>query len=387
MQKIWNQIQYTLHNLDITIGNIYLSKVIAVSVILVLALTLKSFFTKQIIGIIESFTAETETTLDDELIANIKKPLSWLILLTGIWLSQLILASVLSPQLNEIVSKLIGLFFVFICGYIIYRSASLLGYLLGLAAAKTNTELDDLLIPYIPLLIEVGVGVIIVLKTSEVLLGASAGALVGLLGGAGVALGLLFKDIIYDWCCTVIIYTDRLYRSGDLVEISGLSGFIRIEGIGIRTTKLWLTSSGTILKLPNSKMITGIVENWSQNRGNGTEWGIQTTLKIDRISAQQVGKICDAIQELILSKDYLSKDFMRVRFIGLEGNARVIKIIAYVTDESYYYLGERELNLGILKILEQERIDSLHVYLVTNPENNQEIMNPVSNLNPVIGEN
>ena len=387
MQKIWNQIQYTLPNLDITIGNIHLSKVITVSVILVLALALKNFFAKRIVKVIESFTAETETTLDDELVANIKKPLSWLILLTGTWLSQLILANVLSPQLNKIVSKLIGLFFVIICGYIIYRSASLLGYLLGLAAAKTNTELDDLLIPYIPLLIEVGVVVIIVLKTSEVLLGASAGALVGLLGGAGVALGLLFKDIIYDWCCTVIIYTDRLYRSGDLVEISDLPGFIRICSIGIRTTKLWITSSGTIVKLPNSKMITGIVENWSQNRGNGTEWGIQTTLKIDNISAQQVSKICDAIQELIFSKDYLSKDFMRVRFIGLEANARVIKIIAYVTDENYYYIGERELNLGILEILEKQRIDSLHVYLVTNPKNNQEIMKSVSNLNPVIGEN
>ena len=387
MQKIWNQIQYTLQNLDITIGNIHLSKVIAVSIILVLALAFKNFFAKRIVKVIESFTAKTETNLDDELVANIKKPLSWLILLTGIWISQLILTNDLNPQFNKIVSKLIGLFFVIICGYIIYRSASLLGYLLGLAAATTDTELDDLLIPYIPLLIEVGVVVIIVLKTSEVLLGASAGALVGLLGGAGVALGLLFKDIIYDWCCTVIIYTDNLYRSGDLVEISGLPGFIRIGSIGIRTTKLWLTSSGTIVKLPNSKMITGIVENWSQNRGNGTEWGIQTTLKIDNISAQQVGKICDAIQEFILSKDYLSNDFMRVRFIGLEANARVIKIIAYVTDEDYYYIGERELNLGILEILEKESIDSLQVYLVTNPKNNQEIMKSVSNLNPVMGEN
>ena len=311
MQEIWNQIQHTLTYLDITVGNIHLSKIIVVSVILVLSLAFKNLFVKRIIKVVEFYVAETETTLDDELINSIKKPLSWLILLTGIWFSQLILKDVLSPQLNEIFSKLISLSFAIIISYIIYRSASLLGYLLGLAAAKTNTELDDLLIPYIPLLIEVGVVVFAILKTSEVLLGASAGALIGLLGGAGVALGLLFKDIIYDWCCTVIIYIDNLYRSGDLVEISGLPGFIKVEAIGIRTTKLWMTGSGTILKLPNSKMITGIVENWSQNRGNGTEWGIQTTLKIDNISAQMVGKICDAIQELILSKDYLSKDFMR----------------------------------------------------------------------------
>ena len=119
------------------------------------------------------------------------------------------------------------------------------------------------------------------------------------------------------------------------------------------------------------------MENWTQNRGNGTEWGIQTTLKIDNISARMVGKICDAIQELILSKDYLSKDFMRVRFIGLEENARVIKIITHVTDEKLYYLGERELNLGILEILEKEGIDSLHVDLITNPNGDREILKPV----------
>ena len=376
MEKIWNQTQNILTYLDITVGDVHLGKAIAVSVVLVLAIAFNNLFVKRIIKVIEFYVAETKTTLDDELITSIKKPLSWLILLTGIWLCQLILKNVFSPQLNEIVSKLISLLFVVIIGYIIYRSASLLGYLLGLAAAKTDTELDDLLIPYIPLLIEVGAIVVVVLKTSEVLLGASAGALIGLLGGAGVALGLLFKDIIYDWCCTVIIYTDNLYRSGDLVEISGLSGFIKVEAIGIRTTKLWLTGSGTILKLPNSKMITGIVENWTQNRGNGTEWGIQTTLKIDNISARMVGKICDAIQELILSKDYLSKDFMRVRFIGLEENARVIKIITHVTDEKLYYLGERELNLGILEILEKEGIDSLYVNLITNPNGDREILKP-----------
>ncbi len=59
------------------------------------------------------------------------------------------------------------------------------------------------------------------IKISEIFLGQSAAALVGLLGGAGITIGLLFKDIVYDWFCTLIIYSDNLYREGDWVGISG----------------------------------------------------------------------------------------------------------------------------------------------------------------------
>ncbi len=376
MKETWNQIQNVFSALNITVANIPLSKIIIVSVILLMVLALRAFFIKRIINAIESLTAKTETTLDDELIAAIKKPLALLVILAGIWISQLILADNLSAQLNETLQKLISLSFVIIVGYIIYRSAKILGYLLGLLTAKTDTELDDLIVPYIPLFVEITVGTVVVIKVSEVLLGASAGALLGLLGGAGVALGLLFKDIIYDWCCTVIIYVDDLYRPGQWVIVEGIEGFAKIVHIGIRSTELWSWEWASIKKLPNSKMISGVVENWDQNRGDTLEWGMVGTLKIDFLSADKSSRIVDGIQEILSSMNVIEPAVM---FKGLEGNARVFKYLGYIPPNVYFSTA-KNINLEILRLLEREGIDRLQVYLVIDPKTQKEMIAQVNNM-------
>jgi MscS family membrane protein len=57
-----------------------------------------------------------------------------------------------------------------------------------------------------------------------------------------------------------------------------------------------------------------------------------------------------------------------VRFKKIEQNARVIEIIAFVNDDNLYYEAEKQLNLAILELLEQEGIDFLSVDLRTEPE-------------------
>jgi MscS family membrane protein len=137
--------------------------------------------------------------------------------------------------------------------------------------------------------------------------------------------------------------------------------------IGFRTTTLHVYQWGSIVKMPNSRMITGIVENWSQNPGEELKWGISLTLKIDNISAQQTAKICNAIRETPSYIQGLSQEII-VRFSRIENNARVINIVAFVNDDKLYYDAEKNLNLAILEILEKESIDFLYVDLRTDPE-------------------
>jgi MscS family membrane protein len=91
-------------------------------------------------------------------------------------------------------------------------------------------------------------------------LGASAGALIGMLGGAGVAIGLLLKDPIYDLCCTIIIYVDNLFRPGDRVTMPGVEGIIKVEYVRLRSRTLRILSRNTIQKVSNYKMINGVLK-------------------------------------------------------------------------------------------------------------------------------
>ena len=358
-----NVIKERIFDTDFKLANIPLSTIVIVVLILLLTQILRGLFTSRIIHRLERLTSGTETTHDDEFIRILKQPLGWLIWLAGLWVVHLVVGTHLTPEQNQKIPEILFVSALFIATYILYRAAPLLGELLGGLAANTETELDDLFVPYFPRLFQIAAVLIAAIKASEILLGASAGALIGLLGGAGVALGLLFKDIIYDWCCTVIIYADGLYKPGDVIVLDGVSGRVKILNIGLRSTRLLITEWGYIKKLPNSQMISGIFANWSDKTGDTVQWGINLTLKIDGISAKQTRLICQAIKENVSSIDGLNKDKILVVFSRLEQNSRVIKIRVFVIEPKLYYDVQSNLNLAVLEILENEEINQLYVSL------------------------
>ena len=361
LQTFWN----FLSNLDYS--GIPIAKIAIVIVILILGQTFRQFFVLRIIGILERLTSKTETDLDDQLIAIAKPALGWLVVIAEFWLISIIMAEQLGTFYNE-VARIINLSIVLIIGYVVYRSSSILGDLIAHWFLRTESDLDDLVKPLMPKIFQSAAIIVIAIKIGEMFLGQSAAALAGLFCGAGLTLGLLVKDIFYDWFCTVIIYSDRLYREGDWVGISGVSGFVQIMSIGFRTTTLHITDWGSIVKMPNSRMIGGIVENWSQNPGNELIWGLVLNLKIDNISAKQTARICAALKELPKSIAGL-KDSCTVRFVNMENNARVLQIKTKVNDANLYFEAEKNLNIAILELLEQEGIDFLHVRLETSPDN------------------
>ena len=372
VQNFWD----FLINLDYS--GIPIAKIVIVFIILTVVQLFRQFLVLGIVRTIEQFTKKTETDLDDEFIAIIKPALSWLILIAGFWLIKEILAEELGAQLIPKIDKIINLIVVLIVGYVIYRSASILGEIIAQSLLHTESELDDLIKPLMPKVFQSTAVILIAIKIGEMFLGQSAAALAGLFGGAGITLGLLFKDIVYDWFCTIVIYSDRVYREGDWVSISGVNGFVQIMDIGFRTTTLHLADWGSIIKMPNSKMITGIVENWSQNPGEEFRWGLVLNLKIDGISAKQTARICEKLQELPKSIPGLVPPFT-VRFVNIENNARVIQFKGKVNDANLYFDAERNLNLAILELLEQEGIDFLHVRIETSPDKFKQLEQAANN--------
>ena len=362
MLEIWNAI--TVH---LSILNIPPAQIILVIAILLVAIVLRGLFLQIIIKRIEAWTSRTNTNLDDELVALLKQPLGWLILLGGLWLIQLVIAGHLTPEVNKAITGLIDLGLVGTISLIVYRAAPLLGLFLSQLSARTKTEIDDIIVPYLPLFFRTIATVIFLLKAGEILLGASATALLGLIGGAGITFGLLFKDILSDWFATIVIYSDKLYHPGDYLVVSGVDGVVQVVKIGIRSTKLRLVARDSIQSMPNSLMITGRVDNWTQNAGDTMSIGIPIILKIDNITSAQVARICQAIREIPQSHEFFNQKSV-VWFSGFEGNARVINVRLFVNDVAFFFTGWNQLNLDILKILETEGIDHLQVYIRTDPQ-------------------
>jgi len=360
LEILGKQIKEKLLDSHITVAQIPLNKIVLVVAIITLTQLLRGLFFSIAIKRIKHFTSGTDTTLDDELVEILEQPSGWLILIAGLWIVQVILAENLKPQVSEMLAKILSLSAIVAVAYIVYRASPLLGEILRKLTLNTKTELDDLLVPYVPRLFQTAALAVVVLKASELLLGASANALIGLLGGAGITFGLLLKDIIYDWFCTIVIYTDNLYRPGDWVMVEGIDGIVQVLEIGIRTTKLRLAKWDSIQKIPNSKMITGIVENWSQNPGSEQSFGINLILKIDGISAEKTARICESLRELPKSINSLHDEGL-IWLDRLEQNARVINIRVFSNNIDFYENSCEQLNINILSLLEKEGIDTLHL--------------------------
>ncbi len=357
MESLWYFINNSLLNSEITFANIPLNKIILVGCILIFTQLLRGFFSATIISAIENFTSQTKTQLDDRLIAIIKQPLSWLIFICGLWISNLTVAEYLNSHLEKTISDVVALLAIVAIAFIVYRISPLLGQVLGDLALQTETELDDLIAPQLPKVFKTLAILIVLLKSAEVLLGASAGALIGLVGGTGITLGLLVKDILYDWFCAIVIYFDHLYEVGDIVDIDGIEGLAQIENISLRSTKISIPAKKTIKKIPNSKMITGVLENYSQNFSPEQLLSINLTLQIDDISAAKTIAICEGLRQIPQSIDLLQDD-CSVRFSEIKQNARVltIQVFAKTNNIAVYAAAREEFNLKVLNLMEQKDI-------------------------------
>lgn len=338
---------------NINYSSIPLVKIAIALSIIVLIQILKKILVSLTIKHLRRFTGKIKLRLSDELASILTSSLSYLFLIGGLWAAKEILAENIGSQLNDILTKTLNVIAVFTISYALYQASSILGKIFASEALQTGTDLDELLQPLMPKIFQLLAIVLIVIKLSELFLGQSATALLGLLGGAGITLGLVFKDLVYDWFCTIIIYIDRVYREGDWVKLPTVAGSAKILNIGFRTTTLHLVEGGSILKMPNSKMIAGTVENWSQNYGKDVRLGICLILKLDSISSEQTERICNNIQQVTKSIPGCY-DLCRVRFMKIELNIRTIEILAFVNQEKYYFDAERKLNLAILEILERE---------------------------------
>lgn len=77
-----------------------------------------------------------------------------------------------------------------------------------------------------------------------------------------VGLGLGLQDFFRDLVAGFIILTERTVTAGDIVEINGVIG--QVKEVGLRTTSLF-TREDIVLIVPNTKLTTDQVINWSQN--------------------------------------------------------------------------------------------------------------------------
>ncbi len=171
------------------------------------------------------------------------------------------IASRLSLQLQQDLKKYIGTIFIICISFIIQRIVgAFLSWYKENISAKTETGLDDKLIPLLSRTIKIIIWVIALLVILP-LYGVNITALIAALGVGSLAIALAAQDTIANIIAGFLIMIDTPFRIGDKIKIpSGET--VEVLDIGVRRSK-FLSEDKAIIIVPNVDLSKSKIVNYT----------------------------------------------------------------------------------------------------------------------------
>lgn len=175
-------------------------------------------------------------------------------LLLSIGLSQLELSEFLIVARNKALILLYSATFFWFA----FNLVSVIEVWLKRVTAKTESTLDDQLVPIFRKALRVFLCVIGLLFILQNVFERDIGAWLAGLGIAGLAVSLAAQDSLKNLFGSITIFLDRPFLLNDVVKFQSYQG--TVEEIGFRSTKV-RTVEGALLTVPNSIIVYETVEN------------------------------------------------------------------------------------------------------------------------------
>lgn len=129
-----------------------------------------------------------------------------------------------------------------------------------------------------------GAGLLIALEILDAT--AVVGALLGVAGVAGIALGFAFRNIVENYLAGVLLSARNPFGIGDQVQVGEFVG--KVVRLTSRDTVL-MTLDGNHLRIPNSMIITSAMTNFSRNPLRRFEFQVGVSVDLDLVAARDLG--------------------------------------------------------------------------------------------------
>jgi MscS family membrane protein len=172
-------------------------------------------------------------------------------------------------------------------------------------------------------------------------------ALIAGLGIGGLAIALAAQDTLANLIGSFIIYLDKPFKVGEIVEIDDIRGVV--EKIGFRTTRI-RTLDRSLLIIPNKKIIDSNLNNISQSNQRRVKFNLELTYQS---KPQNILSIIADIKEAILSEMPITASEMTVRFADFSNSSLTLVVIYFVNSNEYEIMIEvkEKINVKIMEIV------------------------------------
>jgi len=300
-------------------------------------------FDRKLIPLLE----KTPYTFDKLLSTAGSKPFGWLLLLLGFCGAFAVLPLPVSPNVRGFVYATLKVLVASDMIWFLFRVVDVAHHYLMKLSSRTDSKLDDQLVPVMRKALKVSIAVIGFVWVVQ-LLGYSVTGLLAGLGVGGVAVALALQDTLGNFFGSIMIFIDRPFSMGDWIKIGDVEGIV--EQIGFRSTRI-RTWPATLVSIPNKTVASATIDNWSSMPKRRVKQVVGVTYDT---TADQMEEAIAGIRSIINKDDGVDKDFIVVRFADF-GDWSLNMVVCYftiATDWDTHLATKERINLAIMRMLD-----------------------------------
>lgn len=291
------------------------------------------------------------------------KPIGAMVSFLGIAIALTVIPIEHATGINKIKSHFLIITFATIITWGLFKLIDVFDAYLKEYVKKTETTLDDQLLPLIRKSLKTLIFIIVFLWSAQTL-NYKVSTLVAGLGIGGLAIALGLQDTLANLFGSIFILFDRPFKIGDRIVVEGIDGIV--EEIGMRSTRI-RTLSKTLAAIPNRTVANSKIDNLAEMTKRKVAQTIGVTYET---TAEQMEHLIAEIKKLIEANENVDNGFIVVRFTDFGDSSLNISIIYFTntTDYQKYLEIKEKINLEIMRKIDELGLSiafpSRTVYLV-----------------------
>jgi len=287
------------------------------------------------------------------------KPISVALFAVGLFVCKVFLIfgeEAISQEIADYWTKIVQAVAAIALAYALYRLVDIIEHYLQRWTGKTQTKMDDMLVPVIRKSLRATITIIAVLWIADGILDAEIRAILVSAGVGGIAIALAAKDTIANFFGSIAIFADRPFQIDEMIKIADHVG--PVEQVGFRSTKI-RTLQGHLVTVPNSVIVNSAVENIGRRPYIRRTSNITITYDSGQRGAERAVEIIKEVLSNVPEVNTDPESPPRVYFSDFNDWSLNIYMTYWVKPPDYWLYHEvnERVNIEIMKRFEAEKIE------------------------------
>ncbi len=325
-------------------------------------------FAKYVFVVLLKLTRKAPSKLFTHIGLAFKKPLRWLFIVVGIYLS--VKYFPLVDHTNSLYLNIIRSSVIVLISWGLFNLAGVSSLLILKMNEKFKIDIDEIIIPLLSKALRLTIVAITVAVIADEF-GYNVNGFVAGLGLGGLAFALAAKDVLANLFGGVVIITEKPFTIGDWILTPSVEG--TVEDITFRSTKI-RTFAQAVVTVPNATLANEPITNWSKMGKRRVTFNLRVTHNTPKIKLQ---KVVNQIDHLLKNDADIHPETIFVTFDEYQADGLDIYLYFFTktTDWGQYLKIKERINFEILDILEKEDVSfalpSRRLYVEAGSEGDQ----------------